>query len=114
MQLGSIDFYRSRRENYPKMSSSSSDSDGGERIKNLQMFLIKSKVDQEEANENYAYKQKLGDLIFDANFEGGNLGCVEQIDLYEYDLMIRPDVANPRHRLWFNFTISNQHPNQVR
>lgn len=96
------------------MSSSSSDSDGGERIKNVQSFLVKSKVGQEAANENYAYKQKLGDLIFNANFEGGNLGCVEQIDLYEYDLMVRPDIANPRHRLWFNFTVSNQHPNQVR
>lgn len=95
------------------MTSSSSDSDNGERIKNVQSLLIKSKQNQQESGENVAYKQKLGDLIFNAHFEGGNLGYVERVDEYEYDLMVRPDVANPRHRLWFNFTVSNQAPNQV-
>lgn len=94
-------------------SSSSSDSDAGERIKNVKSVLVKTRADQQEADENYAYKRKLGDLIFSADFEAGNLGYVEQIDEYDYDLMIRPDVANPRHRLWFNFTVSNQRPNQV-
>lgn len=95
------------------MTSSSSDSDSGERVKNVQLLLIKSKQNQQESGENVAYKQKLGDLIFNANFEGGNLGHVERVDEFEYDLMVRPDVANPRHRLWFNYTVSNQAPNQV-
>lgn len=95
------------------MSSSSSDSDAGERVKNVQYVLVKSKVDQNDTDKNCSYKQRLGDLIFNANFEAGNLGYVEQVDEYEYDLMVRPDVANPRHRLWFNFTVANQLPNQV-
>ena len=94
-------------------SSSSSDSDAGERVKNVELVLVKSKANQQETDVNYAYKRKLGDLIFNTNFEAGNLGYVEQIDQYDYDLMVRPDVANPRHRLWFNFSVSNQRPNQV-
>lgn len=95
------------------MSSSSSDSDVGERVKNVSSFMVRSKIDKNEAGGSYAYKRCLGDLIFDSNFEGGNLGFVEQIDRYEYDLMVRPDVANPRHRVWFNFTVSNQRLGQV-
>lgn len=95
------------------MRSSSSDSDAGERVENVRSVLVKSKGGQLEADENYAYKRKLGDLIFNANFEAGNLGYVEQVDEYSYDLMVRPDVANPRYRLWFNFTVTNQRPDQV-
>lgn len=96
------------------MESSSSDSsnDDGEKVKNIQSMLIKSRDSQQELDWNYAYKRKLGDLIFDANFEGGNLGYVEQVDQYDYDLMVRPDVSNPRYRIWFNFTVSNQKPSQ--
>lgn len=95
------------------MKSSSSDSELGESFKNVSKLLTKSRSNQQDEIENYAYKRRLGDLIFDANFECGNLGFIEQIDCYEYELMVRPDVANARHRLWFNFTVSNQRPNQV-
>lgn len=94
------------------MSSSSSDSDSSERVQNVNQQLVKTRGDQQDIDESYAYKKKLGDLIFDAAFEGGNLGFIEKIDEFNYDLMIRPDVANPRYRLWFNFKISNQRPNQ--
>ncbi|XP_064386346.1 cytosolic carboxypeptidase 6-like isoform X2 [Halichondria panicea] len=50
---------------------------------------------------------KKGNLIFDACFEGGNLGRVDLINDFEYDLFIRPDTCNPRFRMWFNFTVSN-------
>lgn len=95
------------------IKSSSSDSELGENFRNVSKLLTKSRSDQQEKIENYAYKRSLGDLIFNANFESGNLGLIEQVDRYEYDLMVRPDVANARHRLWFNFTVSNQRPNQV-
>ncbi|XP_069693736.1 cytosolic carboxypeptidase 6 [Periplaneta americana] len=52
-------------------------------------------------------KAKRGHLCFDASFETGNLGRVDLISEYEYDLFIRPDTCNPRFRLWFNFIVDN-------
>ncbi|KAK3089833.1 hypothetical protein FSP39_006930, partial [Pinctada imbricata] len=37
----------------------------------------------------------------------GNLGRVDYITEFEYDLFIRPDTCNPRFRVWFNFTVEN-------
>jgi hypothetical protein len=94
-------------------SSSSDESDHGvERYRNVHKLLVTSEESQRDVDENYAYKQKLGDLVFNSNFEGGNLGGVKQLNRYEYDLLIRPDVSNARHSIWFNFTVSNQRPNQ--
>lgn len=56
---------------------------------------------------NYTGKPKKGHLIFDACFECGNLGRVDYISDFEYDLFIRPDTCNPRFRVWFNFTVEN-------
>lgn len=95
-----------------KMDDSSDDSDICESAKNVQSKLVKSTTNQEELDD-CAYKRRLGDLIFDANFEAGNLGHVENIDRHEYDLMVRPDVSNAKHRIWFNFRVSNQRQNQV-
>ncbi|KAJ8040616.1 Cytosolic carboxypeptidase 6 [Holothuria leucospilota] len=55
----------------------------------------------------YSGQPKKGHLIFDASFESGNLGRVDFITEYEYDLFIRPDTCNPRFRVWFNFTVEN-------
>ncbi|KAL1130117.1 hypothetical protein AAG570_013056 [Ranatra chinensis] len=57
-------------------------------------------------------KAKKGHLCFDASFETGNLGRVQLISQYEYDLFVRPDSSNPRIRLWFNFTVDNTKPDQ--
>jgi murein tripeptide amidase MpaA len=35
------------------------------------------------------------------------LGNVLLVGEFEYDLCLRPDTCNPRHRLWFNFTVDN-------
>ncbi|XP_061680306.1 BEN domain-containing protein 5-like isoform X2 [Syngnathoides biaculeatus] len=48
-----------------------------------------------------------GHLVFDACFESGNLGRVDYISEFEFDLFIRPDTCNPRFRVWFNFTVEN-------
>ncbi|KAJ9580756.1 hypothetical protein L9F63_024070, partial [Diploptera punctata] len=40
-------------------------------------------------------------------FQTRNLGRVDLISEYEYDLFIRPDTCNPRFRLWFNFIVDN-------
>ncbi|XKL65279.1 hypothetical protein PGB90_008699 [Kerria lacca] len=52
-------------------------------------------------------KAKKGHLCFDASFETGNLGKVDLINDFEYDLYIRPDTCNPHHRMWFNFIVDN-------
>lgn len=58
-------------------------------------------------------KAKRGHLCFDAAFETGNLGRVDLINEFEYDLFIRPDTCSPRYRLWFNFTVDNVKQDQV-
>ncbi|XP_065378952.1 BEN domain-containing protein 5 isoform X2 [Macaca fascicularis] len=55
----------------------------------------------------YCGQPKKGHLLFDACFESGNLGRVDQVSEFEYDLFIRPDTCNPRFRVWFNFTVEN-------
>ncbi|CAI6359434.1 unnamed protein product [Macrosiphum euphorbiae] len=57
-------------------------------------------------------KAKKGHLCFDASFETGNLGRIDLVCEYEYDLFIRPDTCNPRHRLWFNFVVENTRQDQ--
>ncbi|XP_065563760.1 cytosolic carboxypeptidase 6-like isoform X2 [Artemia franciscana] len=52
-------------------------------------------------------KAKRGHLCFDASFESGNLGRINHINEYEFDLFIRSDSCNPRFRFWFNFTVDN-------
>ncbi|CAI5777207.1 Hypothetical predicted protein [Podarcis lilfordi] len=61
----------------------------------------------------YFGQPKKGHLIFDACFESGNLGRVDYITEFEYDLFIRPDTCNPRFRVWFNFTVENVKESQV-
>ncbi|KAK1801200.1 hypothetical protein P4O66_022889 [Electrophorus voltai] len=36
-----------------------------------------------------------------------NLGRVDYISEFEFDLFIRPDTCNPRFRVWFNFTVEH-------
>lgn len=44
----------------------------------------------------YNGEKRKGILIFDANFESGNLGRVDLINDFEYDLFVRPDTCNAR------------------
>ncbi|XP_034089056.1 cytosolic carboxypeptidase 6-like, partial [Gymnodraco acuticeps] len=55
----------------------------------------------------YSGAPRKGHLLFDACFESGNLGRVDYISEFEFDLFIRPDTCNPRFRVWFNFTVEN-------
>lgn len=53
-------------------------------------------------------------LHFDSSFESGNLAeakLIAELPL-EYDLYIRPDTLNARHRVWFFFSVSNARKNQ--
>ncbi|XP_016412826.1 cytosolic carboxypeptidase 6-like [Sinocyclocheilus rhinocerous] len=61
----------------------------------------------------YTGPPKKGHIVFDACFESGNLGRVDYISEFEFDLFIRPDTCNPRFRVWFNFTVENVRETQA-
>ncbi|XP_071846417.1 cytosolic carboxypeptidase 6-like isoform X2 [Apostichopus japonicus] len=84
-------------------SGSDNDAEDGV-VGNLNKFVV--------VPPGYTEQPKKGHLIFDASFESGNLGRVDFITDYEYDLFIRPDTCNPRFRVWFNFTVENVRPDQ--
>ena len=53
-------------------------------------------------------------LIFDASFESGNLAEAQLVceSPLEYDLHIRPDTLNTRHRVWFYFSVRGAIPSR--
>ncbi|KTG47651.1 hypothetical protein cypCar_00013592 [Cyprinus carpio] len=61
----------------------------------------------------YTGPPKKGHIVFDACIESGNLGRVDYISEFEFDLFIRPDTCNPRFRVWFNFTVENVRETQA-
>ncbi|XP_017877006.1 cytosolic carboxypeptidase 6 isoform X2 [Ceratina calcarata] len=77
--------------------SEDSDTDGG--MGNVNKMIMRP--------PGHSGKAKKGHICFDASFETGNLGRVDLISEFEYDLFIRPDTCNPRVRFWFNFTVDN-------
>jgi len=46
-------------------------------------------------------------LIFDSNFESGNLDRVSIVSLNEYDLFLNVDTNTKGHCLWFYFAVTN-------
>lgn len=52
-------------------------------------------------------------LIFDDNFEAGNLGSVRSISDFEYEICLRPDTNAPKYRLWFYFRVTFDQANSV-
>lgn len=87
-----------------KQDSGSSDVGDDAVVGNVNKLLV--------SPPGYTGKLKRGHLIFDACFESGNLGRVDYITEYEYDLFVRPDTCNPRFRFWFYFTVENVRPDQ--
>ncbi|XP_052255963.1 cytosolic carboxypeptidase 6-like isoform X3 [Dreissena polymorpha] len=89
-----------------KKADSGSESDSTEEpvVGNVNKFAV--------VPPGFTGRPKKGHLIFDACFECGNLGRVDYITEYEYDLFIRPDTCNPRFRVWFNFTVENVRTDQ--
>ncbi|XP_006622667.1 cytosolic carboxypeptidase 6 [Apis dorsata] len=82
---------------YQRAESEDSDAEGG--LGNVNKMIIRP--------PGHSGKAKKGHICFDASFETGNLGRVDLISEFEYDLFIRPDTCNPRLRMWFNFTVDN-------
>lgn len=54
------------------------------------------------------------ELIFDSNFESGNLDTVVKVAENEYDLYLRIDTNTRGHLQWFNFTVKNCGKSKVR
>ena len=54
------------------------------------------------------------DLTFDGeSFESANLAMANPVSTGdEYDLHIRPDTLNARHRVWFYFSVRGAHAGQ--
>ena len=47
-------------------------------------------------------------LLFDGDFESGNLDLVVQVDKTEFDLYMRVDSNTRGHHQWFYFKVINQ------
>ncbi|XP_021710132.1 cytosolic carboxypeptidase 6 isoform X1 [Aedes aegypti] len=84
---------------YQRAEEDSEDSDGEGGLGNVSRVIIRP--------PGHSGKAKRGHLCFDAAFETGNLGRVDLVGEFEYDLFLRPDTCNPRYRFWFNFTVDN-------
>eukprot|EP00118_Oscarella_pearsei_P013859 m.114761 g.114761 ORF g.114761 m.114761 type:complete len:143 (+) comp37520_c0_seq26:75-503(+) len=91
-------------------ASGSSEGEEKERKERIQLPLVDpfvGNVNNLAVPPNEEEPLERGHLIFNACFEGGNLGRVDHICDYEYDLFIRPDTCNPRYRVWFHFSVRN-------
>jgi len=62
--------------------------------------------------DGYLYLYSLN--IVKHSVSAGNLGRVDYVSEFEYDLFIRPDTCNARYRVWFYFTVENVKVDQVR
>lgn len=49
-----------------------------------------------------------GELVFDANFESGNLDMVIKVRELEYDLYMRVDTNTRGHHQWFFFSVEHK------
>ena len=56
-------------------------------------------------------QEQVGDLIFDANFESGNLYKAYYQREREYDLWLGADLGMDNQRQWFFFQVRNMVPN---
>ncbi|OAF72086.1 Cytosolic carboxypeptidase 6 [Intoshia linei] len=83
------------------------ESDSETDITNSEHGINKNVTDFASVPEDFHGKIQKGHLIFDANFESGNLGKVVYISDFEYDIFIRPDSCNNKYRVWFNFIVKN-------
>lgn len=46
-------------------------------------------------------------LLFDSNFESGNLDAAIKVDDFEYDLFMRVDTNTKGHTNWYYFSVKN-------
>eukprot|EP01061_Rhynchopus_euleeides_P011882 TRINITY_DN21481_c0_g1_i1.p1 TRINITY_DN21481_c0_g1~~TRINITY_DN21481_c0_g1_i1.p1 ORF type:complete len:441 (+),score=138.19 TRINITY_DN21481_c0_g1_i1:172-1494(+) len=51
-------------------------------------------------------------MRFDCSFESGNVGKVQALSEFEFDVSVRPDTNNPHYRVWYYFSVSQVHKGQ--
>lgn len=69
---------------------------------------------EKDGQDTELRKPAKGKLIFDSNFESGNLlSADETVKEAEYEIKIRPDKYNSRYRVWFYFSVRNVRKKQV-
>jgi hypothetical protein len=54
------------------------------------------------------------EVIFDGNFESGNLDTVIKVNELEYDVFMRVDSNTRGHVQWFNFTVKNTRQKKIK
>ena len=69
------------------------------------MDVIGNVKDEFVKPPNYSGPVMVGHLMFDADFESGNLGRIEYSADNEYDLFIRVDTCNQKYRLWVRLNV---------
>jgi len=77
----------------------------------IEALLPKPELPEKIIEEKEKSKPK-GELIFDCDFESGNIGDIEQVDEFEFDVKIRCDSNSPKHRVWYFFRVRNMRENQ--
>ena len=58
-------------------------------------------------NPSLDEKTANNELVFDSNFESGNLDMVIKRKEMEYDLLMRVDTNTKGHHQWFYFSVVN-------
>eukprot|EP00754_Rhynchopus_humris_P012087 Rhum_TRINITY_DN14265_c4_g1::Rhum_TRINITY_DN14265_c4_g1_i1::g.74416::m.74416 len=51
-------------------------------------------------------------MRFDCSFESGNIGKVQALNEFEFDLSVRPDTNNPHYRVWYFFSVNQVNKGQ--
>eukprot|EP01063_Lacrimia_lanifica_P005148 TRINITY_DN12961_c0_g1_i2.p1 TRINITY_DN12961_c0_g1~~TRINITY_DN12961_c0_g1_i2.p1 ORF type:complete len:447 (+),score=182.22 TRINITY_DN12961_c0_g1_i2:136-1476(+) len=51
-------------------------------------------------------------MRFDCSFESGNIGKVQALNEFEFDVSVRPDTNNPHYRVWYYFSVNQVHKGQ--
>lgn len=70
-------------------------------LPNQDLQVVENPLDEEEK------KSSLKDVIFDCNFECGNMEAVYTVQKHVYEVWVRND-SNGSDLMWFNFRIKNQ------
>lgn len=79
----------------------------------LLMYIPRNRIVMNNLEERREVGFSKNTLIFDSQFECGNLDLAVKVKLYEYDLYLRPDTNTTGNFQWFYFKVLNTHKDQT-